>query len=100
MPFIDYRNSCYVLWFTVAFSGVLARDRECSRVQLDENAFELYGEYRVRRGDERLQLFEILRDEYFTARRNIRVTRDLLYDIKQGIGCTHSASNYIFEKVD
>ncbi len=37
--------------------------------------------------------------EYFVPRRNVEVTKELLYKLKRGIGYTRSASNYVFEKV-
>jgi hypothetical protein len=54
----------------------------------------------VNRRGERFWYASIPIDQYFVPQRNIKVTRDMLYKIKRGIGYTRTASNYIFEKVN
>lgn len=38
-------------------------------------------------------------DEYFVPAKTVRVTRQLLYSTKRGIGYKRAASNYVFEKL-
>jgi hypothetical protein len=39
-------------------------------------------------------------DEYFVPTKKIRVTRQLLYTIRRGVGYKRPASNYVFEKLN